>query len=106
MPIEINGSSTPQTRQTGEGGPLRIVRDATTSPQNSGGGTTSQDSVSLTGVSALMQQLDSRISALPIVDTARINTIRQSIADGNYHPDPLQVAHKLIDHEIALQRRA
>jgi negative regulator of flagellin synthesis FlgM len=101
MPIEINGSSTPQTRQTGEGGPLRVVRTSAETPQDSHVAS-GKDTVSLTGIAALLQQIDNRIASLPVIDTARVNSIRQSIADGNYHPDLLRTADRLIDQEISL----
>jgi negative regulator of flagellin synthesis FlgM len=106
MAIEINGSSTPQTGRTADSDPLRIIRSEADGTGTEPGKDAGTDSVRLTGIAALMQRLDSRITTLPVVDTARVNTIRQSIADGSYHPDPQRVADRLIDHEIALLGRA
>lgn len=105
MPIEINGPSTPTARQTGDTGSLRIVSDTSASPGQVGGKPVSNDQINLSGVASLIQRLDARISAMPVVDLARVSTIRQSIEDGSYHPDPLRVADRLIDREIALHGR-
>ncbi len=105
MPIEINGPSSPQARQPGDTGSLRVVSDAPASPRLTNDPAASKDSINLSGAASLIQRLDSRISALPVVDTARVNTIRQSIADGSFHPDFLRVADSLIDREVALHGR-
>lgn len=103
MPIEINGSSTPQPGRTGDSSPLRVIRnDNHGARQNDAGNAAGSDSVSLTGAAGLMQQLDNRIAAAPVVDTARVNSIRQSIADGGFRPDFAQVADRLIARETAL----
>ncbi len=102
MPIEINGSSTPQPGRAGESGSLRVVRNEGNGERQDGGGKTPTDSVVLTGSAGLMQRLDNRIAEIPVVDTARVNTIRQSIEDGSFQPDFGRVADRLIDREIAL----
>ncbi len=102
MPIEINGSSTPQSGRAGDATPLRIIRNDGQGVRQGETAGTATDSVSLTSVAGLMQQLDNQIAAAPVVDTARVNSIRHSIAEGSFVPDYPRVADRLIDREIAL----
>jgi flagellar biosynthesis anti-sigma factor FlgM len=105
MSIEISGSSALRAGMARETGELRVVSDATAAVRQTGDAAAGKDSLILSGAAALMHRLDSRISALPVVDTVRVNTIRQSIDNGSFHPDFLRVADRLFDQEIAVHGR-
>ena len=62
----------------------------------------SDDSVSLTDVAQKMAEVESEISASPVVDRARIDAIKSAIADGSFRPDPEKIASKLMELEISL----
>lgn len=106
MPIEISGRTPQQTGGAGEGAQLRAVRsdDAATQKQ-AGAAATPRDTVSLTGAAALLHRIDAEIAAQPVVDTQRVEAIRQRIAEGSYEIDPLRVAGKLMQAEMALHGR-
>lgn len=102
MPIEINGSSTPQSGRAGDAAPLRVIRNDGQGARQGEAADATTDSISLTPAAGLMQRLDNQIAAAPAVDTARVNSIRHSIAEGSFLPDYARVADRLIDREIAL----
>jgi len=59
------------------------------------------DEVRLTQTSEKMRHLESELSELEINDTAKIESIRQAIADGNFKVDEEAVAEGLIQESIA-----
>ena len=103
MPIEITGQSTPHAGNTGESTSLKLVRnDAQQAQKQDKPGTSLNETLSLTGTSALMQRLDAEISAQPVVDSQRVDALRSAIDAGSYTIDPMRVADSLIEHETAL----
>jgi negative regulator of flagellin synthesis FlgM len=105
MAIDITGPSNPRPGTTGQG---TTVRSATADRAASAGnpdGRTSQDKVSLTGAASLLQRVDAQLSRSPVIDTVRVNDIRQALADGSFVSDPARVAEKLVKFELAVQNR-
>ncbi|OYY93153.1 MAG: flagellar biosynthesis anti-sigma factor FlgM [Hydrogenophilales bacterium 28-61-23] len=58
------------------------------------------DDVKLTATSEKLLQLESELSNVDITDTAKIESIRQAIADGNFKVDEEAVAEGLIEETI------
>ncbi len=107
MPIEINGQSPSQLRNTSDGSATvqKSQQDAAAA-RNTTGGDGQQDKVSLTDTAALMQKLSERISQQPAIDSQRVESIRQAIVAGDYEIDPMRVAEKMIAFESALAEGA
>ena len=63
----------------------------------------SAESVSLTQTAAELLQLEEQLRALPSVDQARVEAVRQAIADGTYEVDAEAVVDSLLrsDREFA-----
>jgi negative regulator of flagellin synthesis FlgM len=59
------------------------------------------DNVRLTDTSEKMRQLESDLSNIDITDAAKVESIRQAIADGNFKVDEEAVAEGLIQESIA-----
>ena len=57
----------------------------------------STDSVSITSLSSQLQALESSLSAVSVVDTARVNAIKQAISEGRFKINPEVVADKLLN---------
>ncbi len=64
------------------------------------------DRLSLTETSARVQELQARVSSLPVVDGRRVQEIKQAIAQGSYEIDPARVAEKIVRLEVALSDEA
>lgn len=54
------------------------------------------DKVSL---SDTLSQLEQTLAEVPVVDTAKVEAIKQSIEDGTYQIDSQELARKMIDFE-------
>ncbi|MDH4133526.1 MAG: flagellar biosynthesis anti-sigma factor FlgM [Gammaproteobacteria bacterium] len=102
MTNEINGFR-PRTLETGDGKPAtgKPAKDAPAAVP-AGPGTTSPttDRVNLTETATRLAALDEQLAATPAEDSARIDSLRQAIAEGRYSTDSQKVADKL----IALER--
>ncbi|MAT64210.1 MAG: flagellar biosynthesis anti-sigma factor FlgM [Gammaproteobacteria bacterium] len=70
--------------------------------ESQGNPASSRDTVSLTPQAQQLRDLESRIADLPEVDSNRVNTIRDAIANGSYEIDANRIAEKLMQFEGAL----
>jgi len=105
MPIEITGQNSSPVQNDRNSRPENSVgRSEPTVDQQSNGRPSTADTVSLTETSAQLRSLESSLAELPVVDTQRVESIRQAIADGSYQIDAQTVADKLIDFEATLDR--
>lgn len=59
------------------------------------------DEVKLTGTSDKMRQLEGELSHVDVSDSAKIEAIRQAIADGNFSVDEEAVAEGMVQESIA-----
>jgi negative regulator of flagellin synthesis FlgM len=59
------------------------------------------DDVQLTDTSEKLRQLESDLGSVDITDSAKIESIRQAIADGNFKVDEEAVAEGLVQESIA-----
>ncbi|MDX2502924.1 MAG: flagellar biosynthesis anti-sigma factor FlgM [Gammaproteobacteria bacterium] len=102
MPIDIStiNNNTTQTKRAGEHKHVNIVRSNSTDHSNSGPGTSlSQDSVSLTDTAMRLRALEEQIARLPIIDTQKVEQIKNSINDGKFEFNSERVAEKIINFE-------
>lgn len=105
MPIEINGQNNRPVQTDRDTRPENNVgRSQPTVDQASTGRPSTVDTVSLTETSAQLRSIESSLSALPVVDTQRVEAIKLAIADGSYQINAASVAEKLIDFEQILDR--
>ncbi len=58
-----------------------------------------QDRVELSEGAQTLRSLANDVSHLPAVDSAKVNDIRQAIAEGRYHVDPVRLAQKFLELE-------
>jgi negative regulator of flagellin synthesis FlgM len=56
-----------------------------------------QTEVSLSERSAQLKELETRLAAIPVVDRARVESIKEAIASGQYTIKPDNIASGLID---------
>jgi len=105
MPIEITGQNNSPVQTDRNTRPENNVgRSEPSVEQNTNGRPSTADTVSLTETSAQLRSIESSLAALPVVDTQRVEAIKQSIADGSYQIDAQSVADKLIDFEAILDK--
>jgi negative regulator of flagellin synthesis FlgM len=102
MPIEITGQ--PGNNVVGKNSGQASgneVTSVTAKPeeQQETGPSSTKDTVSLTQAGSQLNQLENTISKLPVVDTQRVESIKQSIASGSFEIDSARVADKLLNFE-------
>lgn len=59
-----------------------------------------EDQARLSGAHMQAQALAAQASQLPETRQARVESLRQAVLGGQYHPEPQQVARAVIDHMI------
>jgi len=102
MSIEINGLDNPRTQGSDP-------TQAASQPEAAGGqapqpadSARAGDTVNLTDAAQQLSRLESQIREQPVVDTQRVEQVRQAINDGSYQVDPRGVAQKLMQFEAYL----
>lgn len=92
-------SSTPVTRVAETPGRQNTVARATTSGS-------SGDSVEITSLSARLNQLEGVLAGVPVVDSARVQAIKDAISEGRFQVDSEVVADRLLSSvkELLTQR--
>ena len=83
---------------------VNVSRDEANVEQQETGRPSTADTVSLTNASSQLRSLESTLAELPVVDTQRVESIKQAIADGSYQIDAQRVADKLLNLEQGLTR--
>ena len=102
MSIDINGiSPTKVTSSTDDSQVKQSVEQ--TSTQKESGKSSTTDTVSLSDNAVQLGKLDNTVVSTPVVDTQRVEQVKQAIKDGSYEIDPARVADKLMQFESILK---
>ena len=104
MPINISNISThaknnaSETSRANEQKHVKAEAEAGQSPKT----TPAQDSVNLTDSAMRIKSLEAQIARLPIVDTQKVEQIKNSISEGTFEFNSKRIAVKLINFEKEL----
>jgi negative regulator of flagellin synthesis FlgM len=104
MAIEINNvpPSSAQVSEVGShrGGttptPTEKVAEKNSTPVPAG------DQVSLTPEAQQLRNLEQQVAAQPVVDTQKVEAVKQSLANGSFEINPDRIAGKMMSLERAL----
>jgi len=103
MPINnITGFQGAQAQRNSENSQVEVSRGDPAAHQQETGTPSTVDTVSLTDTSMKLQSLENRIESLPVVDSQRVEDIRQSVEDGSYRVDAKNIAGKMVESELGL----
>jgi len=102
MPIEINGITNSKVASSTDDSQVKQTLEQTSTEQESGK-SSSTDTVSLSDNAVQLGKLDNAAVSTPVVDTQRVEQVKQAIKDGSYEPDPAKIADKLMQFEIILK---
>jgi len=64
--------------------------------------TQSADTLNITSSARLLQDLESRARELPVVDTERVDQVRQALDSGTQTTNPDRITQKLLQYESYL----
>ena len=104
MPINISNISanasknSSQTDRTNDQKQVQSVKGEDKAAQ-SARATLEQDSVNLTSSAMRIKTLEDQVARLPIVDTQKVEQIKNSISDGTFEFNSDRIADKLISFE-------
>ncbi|MFA5679688.1 MAG: flagellar biosynthesis anti-sigma factor FlgM [Pseudomonas sp.] len=101
MVIDFNTGSTNGAARSNQSSATAGKRDAAADRpaaeiQNASQSATTDSQVKLSNQAQQLQAIEERLRDLPEVDSARVEQIKQAIADGSYQPDSGRIADKLI----------
>ena len=102
MSIEINGIQPSKVSSATDDSQVKQAVEQTSTQQESGKSTT-VDTVSLSDNAVQLGKLDNTAVSTPVVDTQRVEQVKQAIKDGTYEVDPAKVADKLMQFESILK---
>ena len=102
MTIDINGLSTPKVQAHTDDSQLKQSVEKQQTNTETGQSSTA-DTVSLSDNALQLGKLDNASIAAPVVDTKRVEQIKQAIESGSYEVDAAKVADKLMQFESILK---
>lgn len=87
----------------GRAGLSAVTGPPSTQASQAGGRTgSSDDRLSLTGLGAQMQAITRSLERVPVVDLARVSSVREAVVSGSYEINAMRIADKLIRFELML----
>lgn len=100
MPININ--NTTQANRASGHKPTRTVQNSDANTEQSTKAVLGQDSINLTQSSMRLKSLEAQVARLPIVDTQKVEQVKNSLNDGTFELNSYRVAGKFISFEKSL----
>ena len=102
MPIDINGLPSSAPPPSGDKSRVKGEQPQASSASEQKGKTAQTDTVSLTSTGVHLAEIERTLANVPIVDTKRVEEVKQAITDGRYQVDSARVADKMLSFENAL----
>ena len=102
MTIDINGIPASKVPGSADDAKIKQTVEQPAAQQESGKSSTT-DTVSLSDNAVQLGKLENTAVPTPVVDTQRVEQVRQAIRDGSYQVDPEKVAEKLMQFESILK---
>ena len=102
MPINIKRTTSKPAQSSSSAG---AAKKNSSSKAQASTNKPSSDRVDLTDNASRLQQIEQSLADIPVVDSARVDAISQSIEEGNYVIDNEKIADQIIKNERALHDR-
>lgn len=102
MSIDINGITSPKVHGPTDDSKLKQPAEQQAPVQAETGKSTTADTVSLSDNAVQIGKIDNTAVAAPVVDTQRVEQVKQAISEGTYKVDAEKVADKLMQFESIL----
>lgn len=103
MSIDINNLGNSQTARSGDSAQAKGAANEAASAQQSTGKSSVSDTVSLSETAVRLGQISETVESPPVVDSKRVEQVKQAIMDGSYSVDPKRIAQKMMEFDIALK---
>lgn len=102
MSIDINGISSAKVHVPPDESQVKQQVEQQPAKSDSSQSSTA-DTVSLSDNAVQLGKINSTVDAAPVVDTKRVEAVKQAISDGTYEVDAAKVADKLMQFESLLK---
>lgn len=102
MSIDINGISSPKVHAPTDDNQLKQPVEQQPAKSETGQSSVA-DTVSLSDNAVQLGKIDNTSVAAPVVDTKRVEEMKQAISDGSYEVNTEKVADKLMQFESILK---
>ena len=103
MPIEISSLTSNSLKNVGDNSSVQRTQGTPAVSRALQGKTKGKDdTVDITGSAAKLQELESRIANMPVVDAQQVEAVRRALATGSFTIDPQSAADKMLAMEISL----
>ena len=102
MAVKINSLNTSNLKGPGNNDPIERSDRAANALSIDPASITHGDTVSLTGTAAQLQQLESRITNMSVVDGQLVQEVQHKLATGSFRVNPESAATKLLSMETSL----
>jgi negative regulator of flagellin synthesis FlgM len=102
MSNEISGIGGPRVNTMGDHGRVAPTQSETGQLKEQTGNPAAGDTVKLTETGKQLSKLESKINEVPVVDSQRVENLRQAIANGSYEVHAGKVSQKLMQFEAYL----
>lgn len=106
MSIDINNLGSNQTPASGNSSPIKGAASEEASAQKSTGKSSVSDTVSLSETAIRLGQIGVAVDNQPVVDTKKVEQVKQAIMDGSYSIDPTRIAERLMEFDMALKPKS
>ncbi len=102
MPIEFNGIPPSKVPGSVDDAKIKQTVEKPVAEQETGEKSTT-DTVSLSDNAVQLGKLENSAISSPVIDTKRVEEVKQAIKDGTYEADPAKIADKLMQFESVLE---
>ncbi len=102
MAIEISGLAVAGAQTRSENSTAQVARTEPTVAQKETGSTPIAETVTLSDVAQQLRGLESSLGSVPVVDTQRVEQVKQSLINGSYDFSAERVAARMIRLESEL----
>lgn len=102
MAIEITGLPFLGAVNSSEGSNVLVARTEPTAAQQETGRPQTAETVTLSDFAQQLRSMENNLGALPVVDTQRVEQVKQALQDGSYDFSSELVAAKFFQFETQL----
>jgi len=105
MPIDINGLPSSSPPPSGDKSRVKGGQQPANNATAQKTSAAQTDTVSLTSEGVHLAEIERALANVPVVDTKRVEEVKQAITDGRYQVDSARVADKMLSFENALPNK-
>ena len=102
MAIQITGIALAGVPTSAENSNVLVARTEPTAVQKETGSPQTAETVTLSDFAQQLRSLENHLGAVPVVDTQRVEQVKQSLLNGNYDFNAERVAAKFLQLETQL----